>query len=414
MNPTRRLLVVSQLDFGEVLLGPAARQFELVRGGLDAGVQVDLVGRSCTRSLPAGVSFLPLDAFQLTDVQPTDALVVSAYLPGRWIMDLGSSGVPFHADLYCITATEILPGLDAMPGWKAWLQRWRRILRYATLCARAETVYVSTPLQTTLLAGMFLALPGRTAQRLAFQLPSKVRVAPMSVPDRPFPAAVANPYPAALAGRPIFLWGGGIWKWFDVETVLRAFDILQRRGSPAVLFFLAGRNPSGHSDQDVPHHRAEELARSLGLLGNAVHFNAARVGPQQLPGYLQHCHGGILGNHPHLESAASWRTRQLDLLWAGRPAIVAGDDPLSSRMAEAGAAWLVPPGDPESLARAIESSLDPQEHRRRCDASRELARTLRRGSVAGPIADALSSPGGFTGIGTRAPWAWKARYHLGV
>ncbi len=28
MKPARRLLVVSQLDFGEVLLGPAARQFE--------------------------------------------------------------------------------------------------------------------------------------------------------------------------------------------------------------------------------------------------------------------------------------------------------------------------------------------------------------------------------------------------
>lgn len=414
MSPARRLLVVSQLDFGEVLLGPAARQFELVRGGLDAGVPVVLVGRSCTRSLPTGVEFLPLASFRLEEIERTDALVVSAYLPGRWIMRLAASNAPFHADLYCITATEILPGLDAMPAWKAWLQRWRRILRYATLCARAETVYVSTPLQTTLLAGMFLALPGRTAQRLAFHLPAKVRVAPMSVAEAPFPPTVANPYPAALADRRVFLWGGGIWKWFDVETVLRAFDILQRKGSPAALFFLAGRNPSGHADQDAPHHQAEELARTMGLLGVSVHFNSIRVGPEQLPGYLQHCHGGILGNHPHLESAASWRTRQLDLLWAGKPAIVSGDDPLSVRMAEAGAAWMVPPGDSQALARAIESSLDAQEHRRRSEASRGLAEILRRESVSRTLADSLGSATGFTNPGTRTPWMWKARYYLGL
>lgn len=409
----RRLYVVSQESFGPVLLGPAARQLELAAGGVEAGVETILVGRSCASAPVDPFRFLPLDDFRLDMVRPGDALVVSAYLPGRWLAALARTRIPFHADLYCITATEILPGLDALPGWKAWLQRWRRVLRYATLCARAERIYVSSSLQTSLLGGMLFALPGRTAQRLAFHLPAKACPAPMSIRAEAWKDGAANPYPAQLRGLPVFLWGGGIWKWFDVDTVLEAFAILAGEGSPARLFFLAGRNPSNHSDQDEPHRKAALKAGELGILGRTVFFNDKPVGPADLPAYLEHCRAGILANHPHLESATSWRTRQLDLLWAGRPGVVAGEDPLSDRMARGGAAWTCRPNDPGALAAAIREVLDDQAWSAACEASRSVASSLRTSGVSARIATSLRADRGFRDPGTPVDPTWSARYFLG-
>lgn len=409
----RRLLVVSGERFGEILLGPASRQIELAMGGVRAGVETILVGRSCTRELPPGIAFRPLDSFRLDQVGRDDALIVNAYMSGRWLLGLLRSRLPFHADLYCLTATEILPGLDDLPWWTAWHLRWRRVLRYASLCARAETVYASNTHQAALLGGMIFSLPGRKAQRLAFSLPSKVVVAPMAPPAVPFPSGSRNPYPSLLAGRPVFLWGGGIWKWFDIETAMAAFGILRDRGSPAALFFLAGRNPSGHADQDGPHRQALESARSRGLLERNVFFNGASVGPAELPAYLEHCHAGVLSNGAHLESLASWRTRQLDLLWAGKPAVVAGDDPLSTRMAETGAGWIAPAGDGVALADRIEESLDTHAWKRSCEASLRLGRAMSEDAAQSRVAAALLDPSSFRDGGDRVDPLWPLRYLAG-
>jgi len=69
---------------------------------------------------------------------------------------------------------------------------------------------------------------------------------------------------------------------------------------------------------------------------------------------LGHCRAGIMGNMPTLESRMSWRTRYLDLLWAGKPLVVSGADPLAERMERRGAALITPASDPSRLADAIQ------------------------------------------------------------
>jgi glycosyltransferase involved in cell wall biosynthesis len=409
----RRLYVVTGEDFGEILLGPAARRLEIAAGGELAGMETVLVGNSCSRELPAGMRFVPLTTFRLEQVRPQDALVVSAYLSGRWLLKLLRSKVPFHVDLYCVTATEILPTLDELPKRTAWHLRWRRVLRYAALCARAESVYLSNDFQTSLLAGTFFGLPGRTAQHLSFELPSKVVLAPMAPPDKPFPLGSANPYPDLLQGRPIFLWGGGIWKWFDASTALDAFALLKQRGSDAALYFLAGRNASSQADQDLPHWNARELARLAGTLDTNVFFNERRVGSTDLPAYLEHCHAGILCNGPNIESLASWRTRQLDLLWAGKPALVSGADPLSRKMADAGACWIAPARNPEALADLVQLSMDLDTRTRACEASARFAWKLSGSQPSRIVADILKNPDRFRNTGTPADPVWILRYIAG-
>ena len=108
---TRRLFVVSRQDFGPVLLGPAARQFELARGGVLAGVETFVVGNSCTRGLPEGVSFLPIPDFDPLASRPGDALVVNAYMGGRWLYRLLRSKkawIIFNVSMGLLTAACVL------------------------------------------------------------------------------------------------------------------------------------------------------------------------------------------------------------------------------------------------------------------------------------------------------------------
>lgn len=413
-NKARRLYVVSQQIFGEVLLGPASRQLDIAQGGVLAGVETILVGRHCSRALPPGITFRSLSTFDLKDVSSSDALVVSAYMPGRWLVRLLRSNLPFHVDLYCVTATEILPSLDGLPDREAWLQRRRRVLRYASVCTRAERIYVSNSLQISLLGGMFFGLQGRAAQHLALEFPAKTVVAPMTPSATPFPMGNPNPYPSELAQRPIFLWGGGIWKWFDIDTLLNSFSILLQRNSEAALYFLAGHNPSQHPDQDSPHASAAEKSRNLGLLGKNVFFNDRKASPDDLPAYLEHCHAGVLTNGAHLESATSWRTRQLDLLWAGKPAVVAGEDPLSRLMANQGAAWITGAGDSVGLAELVEGSLVPGTWQAAAKAAASMAAELSRNSIGNSVASSLATKGSFRSVGSPLPLSWILRYAVGL
>jgi len=153
----------------------------------------------------------------------------------------------------------------------------------------------------------------------------------MGVSDEPFSTGNPWPYPGAMRNRRIFLWGGGIWNWFDVPTLLEAFALLQENGSSAALFFLGGRRLSGREEHERPIRAALEKASSLGILDRSVFFNERAAQPQELPGYLEHCVAGAMSNPASFESATSWRTRYLDLLWAGKPLVVSGSDPLAER-----------------------------------------------------------------------------------
>jgi glycosyltransferase involved in cell wall biosynthesis len=139
----------------------------------------------------------------------------------------------------------------------------------------------------------------------------------------------------------------------DIPTLLEAFKILHERGESACLFFLTRSNPSMVRSQDTPAQTAWKLARELQIEGVNVFFNEKKATPNDLPGYLEHCRSGILSNPERLESIGSWRTRLLDLLWSGRPAVVSGWDPLAQQMIDAKCAYIVESGNPADLASAI-------------------------------------------------------------
>jgi glycosyltransferase involved in cell wall biosynthesis len=355
-----------------------------------------------------------LDRQILRRIHPGDAVVVSGYLPTPILGDLVASNIPFHADYYCITAPEILryPATNFIREFR---QRRSRILRYEVTIRRAERAYVSNLLQTAFLGGAFFSSLRSGTRAFIDDIPSRIFEFPMGVSEHPFPTDAPNPYPTELHGRPVFLWGGGIWSWFDVPTLLRAMKFLSEQGSNAALFFIGGRRLSGREEHERPIRQAISLSEELGLSGRSVFFNERAARVEELPGYLFHAAAGVMANPASFEALASWRTRYLDLLWAGRPLIASGHDPLGHRMCEVGAARMVKAGDHEAFAGAIsEIASIPSTRVEMGEASRRLGRSMGWSKLARPLLDSVDNPDGFRQIPSRPNRAWMLRNRLGI
>lgn len=410
----RRVWLFYPDQVGRSLLGPGVRihaiAHQLALAGHD--VHVALQEGSEPDALPGTLHVLERDL--LSKVRPGDALLVSGYLSGRMLGDLVASDIPFHTDFYCLTAPEILRHPRRNP-IREFRQRRSRILRYQVTIRRSERVYVSNALQTAFLGGSFFRDLSGTTNRFVDALPERIVEFPMGIPDEPMPEPSTDPYPEPLRSRPVFLWGGGIWSWFDVPTLLRAMRILADRGSDAALFFLGGRTLSGREEHERPIREAIALSESLGLLDRHVFFNERRAEPSELPGYLRHCAAGAMSNPPSFESLASWRTRYLDLLWAGKPLVASGTDPLGVRMKESGAALLAPAGDAGAMADAMASiATDSVLARTLGEASLRLGGTMTWSHVARPLLEAVADPSSFRLVPEKPSRAWMLRYRLGI
>jgi hypothetical protein len=380
------------------------------------GHHVELcLGEGTTIAPPKGVSLRILTHDIIREITPGDGVVVSGYLPGKVLMDLVSSGKPFHVDFYCLTAPEILRQ-STLQGLRLLRERRRRLLRYRLLVECAETVYLSNACQLAFLGGLFYPdwKPGTT--QLVDSLGEKCREMPMGVRDDAFPSNTPNPYPEIILGRPVFLWGGGIWSWFDTSTLIRAFKVLSDHQHPAALFFIGGRRLSGREEHERPIREAIALSESLGILDRSVFFNEqAGAKACDIPSFVDHCTAGVMANPASFEAACSWRTRYLDLLWGARPLVASGHDPLADRMQESGAAEIVPTGAVEELSSAIvRMSDDPGRQVAMGLSSGQLGLKLRWSSVLRPLLDAARNPGSFRWSLRKDPRLWAIRYKIGL
>lgn len=339
----RRIWLLSKEPAGDLRMSPGARLRWMSESAARAGREVEVV--CCVPGDPS------LDQF-LANWTPGQPVVLDPYVPGRALVRLLRSRISFDADFYCVSLPEIAELFPARsPGWVR-QERLRRARKYAWITRAARQVYVSTSAQTVAMAGILAGGPDPRAE-LVGSLPRKSLDLPLGVsipaPGRTF----ANPYTALLGQRPVVLWGGGIWPWFDMETLLQAFAQLPDRDQGPALFFLSSSNNRSDPESDHPIHATRERARELGLLDRNVFFNPDSTGPEGIAPYLAHCAMGALANPRSWEALVSWRTRYLDLIAHGKPLVVAGSDPLGDRIAREGGARVVPAGDAAGLSREI-------------------------------------------------------------
>jgi glycosyltransferase involved in cell wall biosynthesis len=155
----------------------------------------------------------------------------------------------------------------------------------------------------------------------------------------------------------VVLWGGGIYDWFDPQTLVRAIAKLAATHDDVKLFFLAKAhaNPGIATMQIVED--TVDLARELGMLDTHVFFNESWVAHADRANYFLDADVGVSTHLDHLETSFSFRTRLLDYIWAGLPIVNSAGDAFEQAIVERDLGRVVAPGDVDALAAALEELL---------------------------------------------------------
>lgn len=270
-------------------------------------------------------------------------------------------------DLYVPSYIEYLAaqvGEPADPTVAAWLRR-RNQREYATALASGDAFACASDRQRDHWLGA-LGQAGRLRSGddgAHGKVRPDVAVVPFGVPEEPPQPAPAPVLRGSLVPRDAFvlLWTGGLWNWFDPETVLTALRDAVAKDPRIHLVFMAG----SHADPRWrPHGRqrhALDLAASLGLTRSGHVAVADSWVPFGKRGhYLLEADLGVCAFFASDETRLSFRTRFLDHLWAGLPTLTTAGGSLADAMAGAGAARTVPAGDVLAWTRAlVELAADP-------------------------------------------------------
>jgi len=181
---------------------------------------------------------------------------------------------------------------------------------------------------------------------------------------------------------------GGVYDWYDVDTFVAALDRLGEIDWSAWVV----RHPSPESTPQEKFARLEREAVRRGWWGGRVRtiewIPAARRSDLFADVDL------LVGPHlPGLEGELAFRTRFLDALAAGCPAVATEGGTLSRLLSERRAGWVVASGSGESLSQAIRAVLEGgDEVAERVEHGRELAAEFQWQRVLAPLAEFLRAP----------------------
>ena len=234
------------------------------------------------------------------------------------------------------------------------------------------------------------------------------RVNPLSVDDDPqlqkliielpFGTPEANvptppPRPDVLPGvdddAPV-LYFGGIYDWYEPVTVLEAMPALLERDPRTVLLFV--EHPHPELTPLAEAERARSLAKRRGWLGSTVRFEPWRQYDNRFE-LAQVADVAVVTHRPGIETDLSLRTRLVDLMWLGLPAVVTAGGTMARVVAETGAGLVVPAGDAGAVAKAVIDLLDDEIKRREAaDSGRRWAADRRWSAVAAPLLEFAAKP----------------------
>ena len=196
------------------------------------------------------------------------------------------------------------------------------------------------------------------------ELTSHISIVPFGISNQE-PVAKQNPYltnfSAISESDPILLWGGGIYDWFDPLTLIKAVAIAKNKVANLRLVFMGGKHPNPDVPQNKIVNKAHTLAENLNLLNTNVFFNDSWVDYNQRADYLKHATIGVSIHTKSLETQFSFRTRNLDYLWAGLPIITTEGDFFARLVKDKSLGRVVAQLDENALAAAIVDLLQPSE-----------------------------------------------------
>lgn len=169
--------------------------------------------------------------------------------------------------------------------------------------------------------------------------------------------AIRDTVPGIAADDKVIVWGGGIYNWFDPETLIRAVARVGERHDDLRLFFMGVKHPNPDVPEMEAVSRSRALASELDLLDRSVFFNNSWVPYEERQDYLLDADLGVSMHFQHVETTFSFRTRILDYLWAGLPIVTTEGDSFGDLVAAEELGASVPERDVDALADALERLL---------------------------------------------------------
>ena len=374
MVKASRIVVLTGDVIGELMAGPAIRAWQFA-AALAAEHAVELVtSGACTRTGDHGFPVRHVTAAEVAElVGRTDVWVVQ----GSGLNDfpvIAESSAVVVVDLYDPFHLENLELSHELSADARTTQVHNATAILNRSMVRGDYFLTASGKQRDFWLGALAAL-GRI-NPLTYDadpaLTALIDVVPFGVDDdepRPVRPALRGVMPGIGPDDRILLWGGGLYNWFDPQSLVRAVDRVRRERDDVRLVFLGGRHPN----PDVPAMRAavetRSLADYLGLTGKWVFFNEGWVPYAERVDYLLEADIGVSTHLDHVETSFSFRTRILDYRWAGLPIVSTAGDFFGDLITERGLGISIAPGDVDALASALSALLDDDQRRARCAAA---------------------------------------------
>lgn len=360
-----RVLFVSHDPVGEEMAGLGIRYTELA-GVLASHHSVTIAhGGAHAGRLPSGATTVPFMPHEPSALRPLieTADVVIAHPQWPLAMDwLARSRARVIFDLY---DPETFETLELFAGRRRPL---RNLMVQLTLDRLHDALRTGHHFMCASESQRDLWLGALLSQRLLDPerydadpaLRDVIDVVPFGVPVEPpvaEPGAIGPRERFAAVGRDaeLVLWNGGLWRWLDAETAIRAIALVAKRRPRVRLVFMgAAAVPAAKEATEA----ARALAASLGVLDRVVVFNDRWVAYAERAAWLTQADCALATHPDHVETRFAFRTRVLDCLWAGLPVVSTSGDWLGERIERDGLGATSPPREVEALAAAVEHVLD--------------------------------------------------------
>jgi glycosyltransferase involved in cell wall biosynthesis len=186
---------------------------------------------------------------------------------------------------------------------------------------------------------------------------------------------------------PLIVWGGGLWEWLDPMTAVDAVVQLNRRGIRCHLLFLGRARPNHHA---IDRRREDRFEQLLARGGSCVSANAEWVPYRERLSWLRASKVAIMLHRPTAEAEYSIRTRLFDAIAAGVPVVATEKGFAAELVKREELGIVVPPGDVDAVAQAVQRLLMDNVFYSRCVQNLERVRP-RFGwdVVARPLVDAV-------------------------
>jgi glycosyltransferase involved in cell wall biosynthesis len=396
----KRVVVVANDHVGSSMAGPGIRCVRFAEE-LSRTYDVTLSVPFATDYAPTGYELVQQDSWDarsMTRLTRGAHAVVSQRLPVETMRALARSRTRAIYDLYApVTIEDLAQGTTAQfSRQRGSAYRLNAIVQQIALATGSAFICASERQRDFWLG--WLAAAGRLTRDAYAHDPSLrtlIDIVPFGI-DREPPRATEPVLKGVIDGirtdDRVLLWGGGIWNWFDAQTVIRAVAELARERDDVKLFFLGLAHPNPHVPVMGEQTRALALTDELGLTGRSIFFNDSWVPHADRGAYLLEADIGVSAHRDEVETRLAFRTRLLDYFWAGLPVVTTRGDSLADEVARRGLGRVVDYGDVQGWVAALTELLDdPQAHERASAASAAIREEFAWPRVVAPVRTLIES-----------------------